>query len=176
MLLRREKQTTLSLRDRLALATQVTPELYSAVAVGVRVRPDPTRDAGRLRRLVEAEAWTDAALALINAALPHWKLTRLAFDDGEWACCLSKHWQLPDWLDDLVEIRHEVLPLAILSAQLEAYQSNDRHDVLRTVSRARECFSLTRNSAVCDNFRLDWESFLKPQIRSPKDGGDDAER
>jgi hypothetical protein len=155
MLLRREKQTALSLRDRLARATQVTAELYSAVAaaVRVRVRLDPSRDAARARRLIEAEAWTDAALALIDAALPHWKVTRLAFDDGQWFCRVSKHWQLPDWVDDLVEIRHEVLPLAILSALLEAYQSNDRHDVRRTVPRVPERFSLTRNSALCDNFR-----------------------
>src|SRR6516165_4114755 len=116
MLRRLEKQTALSLRDRLAHATRATPELYPAVGavVGVGIR-----DAARVRRLIEADAWTDAALALIDAALPHWKVTRLAFDDGEWFCRISKHWQLPDWLDDVVEARHEVLALAILSALIE---------------------------------------------------------
>jgi hypothetical protein len=68
MLLRREKQMFLSLRDRIALATQVMPELCSAVAEAVGVR---ARDSARVRRLVEAEAWTDAALALSDAVLPH---------------------------------------------------------------------------------------------------------
>jgi hypothetical protein len=150
MLLRLEKETALSLRDRLALATRVTPELCLAVAAAVGVR---VRDAARLRRLIEAEAWSEAALALIDAALPHWKLTRLAFDDGEWVCRVSKQWQLPDWLDDLVEARHEVLPLAILSSLLEAYQVSDRHHVSVTVPRMRARFNLTTNTALCDNFR-----------------------
>ena len=103
--------------------------------------------------MVEAEAWTDTALALIDAALPHWKLTRLAFDDGEWACCLSKHWQPPDLLDDLVEARHEVLALAILSAVIEAYQVSDKQLVSPTVPRIRARFNVTGNLALCDNFR-----------------------
>ena len=150
MLLRREKQTALSLRDRLALATQVTPELYSAVAEAVGVW---VRDAARVRRLLEAEAWTDAALALSDAALPHWKITRIAFDDGEWFCRISKHWQLPDWLDDVFEARHEVLALAILSAVVAAYQTGDRPALSRTVPPARARFPSIVNAALCDNFR-----------------------
>ena len=150
MLLRLKKETALSLRDRLALATQVTPELCLAVdtAVGVKVR-----DAARLRRLIEAEAWTEVALALIDAALPHYNVTQLALDDGEWFCRVSKHWQLPDWLDDVFEARHEVLALAILSALLAGYQSGDKSDVSRTVPPVRVQFSSIINAALCDNFR-----------------------
>jgi hypothetical protein len=147
MLVWLEKQTALSLQDRLARATEITPELFSTVAaaVGVGVRPVP-------QRLLEAEAWTDAALALIDAALPHWKVTRLAFDDGEWFCRISKHWQLPDWLDDVVEARHEVLALAILSALIEAYQMGERPAVSRTVPRVQARFASMTKAALCDNF------------------------
>ena len=142
------KQTALSLPDRIAHAAQVAPELFSAVAATVGVR-----DEARIHRLIEAEAWTDAALALADAALPHWKVTRLAFDDGEWFCRISKHWQLPDWLDDVFEARHEVLALAILSALLSGYQGGDKSDASRTVPPARAQFSLIANAALCDNFR-----------------------
>jgi hypothetical protein len=150
MLLQREKQIPLSLRDRIALATQVTPELCSAVAEAVGVR---ARDAARVRRLVEAEAWTDAALALSDAALPHWKVTQLAFDDGEWFCHVAKHWQLPDWLDDLVETRHEIPALAILSALVEAYQMDDNPALSRNVPRGRARVTSMINAVPCDNFR-----------------------
>jgi hypothetical protein len=78
----------------------------------------------RLRRLIEAEAWTDAALALIELALPQWQLVRLVCDGGEWCCSLSQHPQLPEWLDDAVEARHEVLSLAILDAFVAAREAS----------------------------------------------------
>jgi hypothetical protein len=45
---------------------------------------------------------------------------RLAYEDGEWRCCLGKQWPLPAWLDDIVDAGHPVLPLAILAAMIEA--------------------------------------------------------
>jgi hypothetical protein len=104
----------------------VMPELMSEVMARARV-PLATLNseaAARLRRLIEAEAWTDAALALIRFALPNWQVVRLVFDGGEWYCALSKHPQLPEWLDDAVEARHEVLPLAILAAFLAAREAS----------------------------------------------------
>jgi len=84
----------------------------------------PSTDAAkRLRHLIEAEAWTDAALALLATALPGWSLVRLARDDDEWCCTLARHWQLPDWLGDTVETRHAALPLAILAAVVEASEA-----------------------------------------------------
>jgi hypothetical protein len=73
----------------------------------------------RIERLIDAGAWTDAALALLET-LPQWRLRRLAFDDGEWHCALSQQRDLPDWLDDSIETRHADLPLAILTAFVEA--------------------------------------------------------
>jgi len=73
----------------------------------------------RIMGLVDAEAWTDAALALIAIELPLWQVRRIAYDEGEWHCALSRERELPDWLDNAVEARHADLALALLSAFLE---------------------------------------------------------
>jgi hypothetical protein len=43
-----------------------------------------------LDRLIEAGAWTDAAITLIGFELPSWSVRRLACEDGEWLCSLSR--------------------------------------------------------------------------------------
>jgi hypothetical protein len=75
-----------------------------------------TAAAQQLDRLVEAHAWTDAALALIAIELPTWQLRRLAFDDGEWHCALSSARNMPDWLDDAAEAHHADMATALLDA------------------------------------------------------------
>src|SRR5262245_3317879 len=74
----------------------------------------------RVNQLIEAGAWTDAALALLELELPQWKVRRLVQENGEWLCTLSKQPQLPLGLDEVSEATHEVLPLAILIALLRA--------------------------------------------------------
>lgn len=83
-----------------------------------------TAEARRLDRLVEAGAWTDAALALIAIELPDWQLRRLTFDDGEWHCALSTERNMPDWLDDAVETHHADMATAILDAFRSAIARN----------------------------------------------------
>jgi hypothetical protein len=101
-----------SLRDALA----VTVDLISEV-IGTTSHRLPAR----IERLIYSGAWTDAALALLELELPHWQLRRLAYDDGEWHCALSRQRELPDWLDDRsVESHHADLALAILSAFVDA--------------------------------------------------------
>jgi len=73
----------------------------------------------RITRLIDVEAWTDAALALIELELPLWRIRRIAYDEGEWHCALSRERELPDWLDAAVEARHADLALALLSAFIE---------------------------------------------------------
>ncbi len=92
----------------------------------------------RIIRLAEAGAWTDAALALIRLELPLWNVRRLAYENGEWLCSLSRQPNLPITLDDCAEATHEALPLVIRSAFLEACR------------RARE-----------------FDSFAVPQIQQP---------
>ena len=74
----------------------------------------------KIERLIQSRAWTDAALALIDLELPQWQIRRIAYDEGEWHCALSRERELPDWLDQSIESHHADLPLAILSAFVDA--------------------------------------------------------
>jgi hypothetical protein len=111
------------LNDRLRGTHAVTAELMSEV-IGETCRHFPsvgqTAKTAQIERLIQAGAWTDAALALIDLELPQWKVRRIAYDEGEWYCALSRERELPDWLDRSIEARHADLPLAILSAFVEA--------------------------------------------------------
>jgi hypothetical protein len=103
--------------DRLRDAPEVTVELMSDILAETRRRlPSVGREAARVERLIQSGAWTDAALALIELELPLWQVRRIAYDEGEWYCALSRDRELPDWLDRSVEAHHADLPLAILSA------------------------------------------------------------
>jgi hypothetical protein len=80
----------------------------------------PAAKAARIERLIGSQAWTDVALALIDLELPQWQLRRIAYDEGEWHCALSRARDIPEWLDQSIETRHADLSLAILSAYLDA--------------------------------------------------------
>ena len=111
--------------DQLREAGAATAELMSAV-IGHSCRRFPsagqTAKTARVERLIRSGAWTDAALALIDLELPLWQVRRIAYDEGEWYCALSRERELPDWLDSSIEARHADLALAILSAFVEAQQ------------------------------------------------------
>jgi hypothetical protein len=113
--------------DRLRNAHRVTAKLISAV-IEAACRRFPSAGQGertaRIERLIAAEAWTDAAFALIELELPQWQVRRIAYDEGEWHCALSRERELPEWLDQSVEARHLDLPLAILSAFVEAQRAS----------------------------------------------------
>ena len=108
-----------ALEVQLRRAPALTPDLISHVIVDACTRL-PAAKATRIDQLIEAGAWDDAALALIELELPAWKLRRLVYEDGEWLCSLSTQPNLPAALDDTADASHEVLPLAILSAFVEA--------------------------------------------------------
>lgn len=111
------------LDDELRNARELQRELFYKVIAGACTRlPLLSRlgRTGQLDRLTEAGAWTDAALALIALELPAWKLRRLAYENGEWLCSLSRQPHAPITLDDAAEAVHEMLPLAILRAFFEA--------------------------------------------------------
>ena len=97
------------LSDRLRAAPAVTAELMSEVIVeACRRFPSvgQTEKTARIERLIQSDAWTDAALALIDLELPLWQVRRIAYDEGEWYCALSRERELPDWLDRSIEARH----------------------------------------------------------------------
>jgi hypothetical protein len=79
-----------------------------------------SKKAGRIERLIDAEAWTDCALALIELELPGWQMRRLVYEGGEWLCSLSRQPGWPLELDDTVDASHEVPALAVLRAFVEA--------------------------------------------------------
>ncbi|MBB4360775.1 hypothetical protein GGD65_001797 [Bradyrhizobium sp. CIR18] len=107
--------------------------------------------AARIMRLIDVEAWADAALALIELELPMWQVRRLAYDEGEWHCALSRERELPDWLDAAVEARHSDLALALLSAFIEVRTS--AADVPRpSVPSVRPLLDPLCEPAACDNF------------------------
>ena len=111
------------LQDRLRRAQIVTPDLMAEIVAGActrRAMPGCAPKAAKIDRLIALEAWTEAALALVELELPQWRLRRLVCEEGYWLCSLSKQWNLPAWLADSAEARHETLPLAILSALIEA--------------------------------------------------------
>ena len=111
------------LPDRLRDATAVTSELLSSViASACRRFPSagqPERTA-QIERLIASEAWTDAVLALFDLELPQWQVRRIAYDEGEWHCALSRERELPEWLDQSIESHHPDLALAMLCAFVDA--------------------------------------------------------
>ena len=135
------------LDDRLHDAPAVTADLLSEV-IGKAARRLPAR----IERLIESGAWTDAALALLELELPQWQLRRLAYDEGEWHCALSRQRELPEWLDDRsVESHHADLSLAILSAFADARRKSARPN-LTSVPAAPRTGNPLYEPACCDNF------------------------
>ena len=118
-----EHHDALELGDRLGCAPAVTAELMAQI-VGEMCRRFPSTGqsdkTARIEQLIGSEAWTDAALALIDLELPLWQVRRIAYDEGEWYCALSRERELPEWLDQSIEARHADLSLAIFSAFVEA--------------------------------------------------------
>jgi len=113
----------------------------------------PARDrkgkAARLQDLVEAKAWTEAALTLVEIELPGWTVRRLVREEGKWLCSLSRQANLPSWLDETVEAQDEALPLAILGALMEARSEAGSAERSSLVPQVRPAAG---QIAVCDNF------------------------
>jgi hypothetical protein len=141
------------LNDRLHDADAVTAELMSEVIGGCRRFPSLglSEKTARLERLIGSGAWTDAALALIDLELPQWQIRRIAYDEGEWHCALSRQRELPEWLDQSIEARHADLPLAILSAFVDA-QRVSAPSVRTSVPAVAHDGSPFYEPVSCDNF------------------------
>jgi hypothetical protein len=108
-------------------ASKPTHGLVSNIIAGACTRIPVLNKAAKaagLDRLVESGAWADAALALIALELPGWTLRRLVHEDGQWHCSLSRQPNLPIALDDTADATHEVMPLAILLAFLQARRAS----------------------------------------------------
>jgi hypothetical protein len=111
------------LEHDLRLAPMPAPSLFSRVIADACTRIPALRTAGKaaeLDRLVAADAWTDAAFALIALELPTWQVKRLWREESAWFCSLSQRPAWPAALDDTADAAHEELPLAVLLAFLQA--------------------------------------------------------
>jgi hypothetical protein len=149
-----EHRDPVELDERLRNANAVTAGLISEVIRQAGRRFPSMRQAGkaaRLERMIATGAWTDAALALIDLELPLWQVRRLAYDEGEWYCALSRQRELPDWLDQSVEAHHADLALAILSAFVDA-QGIAAPSSLTSVPTVPREASPRYDPLCCDNF------------------------
>ena len=143
-----------SLGDRLRNAQAMTRPMMMEVVENTCRRIPPLGENGRtarLTRLIDAEAWADAALALMELELPMWQVRRIAYDEGEWHCALSRERELPDWLDDAVEARHADLALALLSAFVEV-RTLATDVSRRSVPSVRTVRDPLCEPVACDNF------------------------
>jgi hypothetical protein len=153
MLALSETHASRDLTERLRDAHAVTGALLSEV-IGQTCRRFPSAGqfdkTARIEQLIESGAWTDAALALIDLELPMWQVRRIAYDDGEWYCALSRERELPDWLDRSIEARHADLALAILSAfvDVQRLSAPASRPSVPTVSRDADPLYVV----CCDNF------------------------
>jgi hypothetical protein len=149
-----EHRGHVELGERLRAAHRVTSELMSEV-IGEACRRFPSmgqaEKTARIETLIGSEAWTDAALALVDLELPLWQVRRIAYDEGEWYCALSRERELPDWLDRSIETRHADLALAILSALVDAQAISAPHSTTSVPTVPRDINPLYE-PACCDNF------------------------
>jgi len=143
-----------ALNHRIRNANAATADLVTAV-IGETCRRFPsmgqTEKTARIERLIQSGAWTDAALALIDLELPQWQVRRIAYDEGEWYCALSRERELPDWLDRSIEARHADLSLAILSAFVDAQRISTRKSRTSVPIVPRDANPLYE-PVCCDNF------------------------
>lgn len=131
-----------------------TRELIQQIIAGACTRLPLLKRSGKTSdfdQLIEACAWCDVALALIEIELPAWSVRRLVREDGEWFCALTKEPNLPVEVDDTADAGHTNLALAILGAFVEA-----RRKITAVHNRATTILPHVRptygNAICCDNF------------------------
>jgi hypothetical protein len=140
------------LLERLSRARSVTSELMAEVVETCqRFHAHQVATKATLTSFVQFGAFIDAALMLIELELPRWKLRHLVYDGGEWHCSLSKIPELPAELDDVAQAVHELLPLAVLCAFLEAKRSSFAAEP-DSVSFPRQILPGLAHVICCDNF------------------------
>ncbi|MDB5618315.1 hypothetical protein [Tardiphaga sp.] len=130
--------TTALFTELLATACEGGEPMHQVVAVT------------RLKVLIAARAWNDAALALVALQLPNWRVRRLVYDDGEWYCALSSRSAMPEWLDTPTEAHHPCMALAIVSALLAA--TADLAPSHLTSAPASPLGDAEFQPVLCDNF------------------------
>jgi hypothetical protein len=111
------------LGEAVRLVSAPTRELFRNVVEDAGQRaslPGQSSEAARIYRLIEVGAWTEAAISIIAFALPNWTMRRIACEQGEWICSLSRQPNVPLAIDETVDASNPVLALAILTAFVDA--------------------------------------------------------
>jgi hypothetical protein len=141
-----------ALEKRLRNAGTLTPDLVNETigAAFPRVAAVSPEAQASVRRMIEAGAFTDAVLRLTEFAAPQWRLRRLACEDGEWHCSLSKQPWLPLGFDEAAEATHRILPLAILIAVVEARRLGQMR--VAAASSVPQVSPAEMYSFCCDNY------------------------
>jgi hypothetical protein len=142
------------LADRLANAAVPSADLIHQIVTEACTRYPILKQSGKttvIDHLIEAGAWCDVALALIEIELPAWSVRRLVSEDGEWFCSLTRQPSMPVELDDTADANHQALPLAMFGAFLEARRKNSlmREAGASIVPQVR---SASASTICCDNF------------------------
>jgi hypothetical protein len=141
------------LDEELRVAPRLDRSLFTRIIVGACRRIpvlSKSDKAARIDDLIEAGAWTDAALAVIALELPDWQLRRLEYDSGQWFCALSRGPNLPAMLDDTADANHELMPLAILRAFFQARRMTEFAP--RATSPVPQVSAAADGFVCCDNF------------------------
>jgi hypothetical protein len=147
------QQVESALRRAILDAHTMTPELLSAI-VGHACKRLSLLNRGsapvdRLRDLLSAGAAVEALLDLVAIETPNWRVRRIALDDGEWYCMLSRNPELPIELSDAVEAHHLSLPCAIALALMEAQAEGVQ---IPSDVRAPKAAPTSMHVVCCDNF------------------------
>jgi hypothetical protein len=140
--------------DHIGNAAVPTPDLIHQIITDACTRLPILKKSGKatdIDQLIEAGAWCDAALALIDIEIPAWSVRRLVREDGEWFCSLTRQPNVPVALDDTADASHQALPLAILGAFLEARRKiiAARDSATSVVPQVQP---VSGNAICCDNF------------------------
>jgi hypothetical protein len=144
-----------ALDSALHYAHEPTVDLFAEIIGGACTRIPLLAKAeaiDHLMHLAKIGAWTEAAFALIELESPHWRVRRLAYENGEWLCSLSRQPNLPMAFDDCAEATHEVLPMAILCAFVEACRRRNAMQVsVSTVPQIQQPWP--EHIMCCENYR-----------------------
>jgi hypothetical protein len=114
------RRSAAKLRNEISQAPTATSELVSAAHDLMTARCIPYRAAAmqRIRTLIDAQAWTDAVLAIADLDRSR-AIHHVVHEDGEWHCRIGSHGAIPHWLGDTAEFSHPVIALAILGALVD---------------------------------------------------------
>ena len=157
------------LEARVRHAHVLTSKLVADVIADVCVRFAGCETSAKLRvkRLIDAGAWTDATLALLELELPQWTLRGIVYEDGEWHCRLSRQAQLPLGLDEVAEASHKILSLAILVVFLQVRrQLGGSYRGSAGWPRSRSCNVLRQPCLICEQTRSAAPRHLRGQLRA----------